>query len=166
MYHLQPNQIFLTLDLGTLPLRVMFFCAFSLATLILCVGAISRDISWCFTFRRDKNVFRLICLWFLNAEGDQTWLNDLREREWTVHVCFLERNGVIPFFFAIETLPNVLSIYWCGSRFNGSLEASGRFNECFEIYESVKKLSLHERKSTLGSNIWICEGQRSRQTIK
>lgn len=37
---------FLTLDLGTFPLRVMFLLAFSLATLILCVGAIARGISW------------------------------------------------------------------------------------------------------------------------
>lgn len=99
----------LTVDLGTLPLRVMFLLAFSLATLILCVGAIfSRGISWLLQVGDKKCLFDELS-GIPECRGRPDCVETNVRCCWSVHVSWDWRNGVVPFFYADETLPKVTS---------------------------------------------------------
>lgn len=74
----------LTVDFGTFPLKVMFLLAFSLATLILCVGAI---VSW----RYQLVIFdakEKICFWRFTMKS---WLPEVSGFSCKIAQCKVEQ---------------------------------------------------------------------------
>lgn len=104
-----PSQ--LTVDLGTLPRNVMFLLAFSLATLILCVGAISLKNQLVIFYVGEKNMFSVESSNVLTAGSVWFQLRRWVELTWTLLHEFERRNWIFPWSSANKFIAYAV---WCG----------------------------------------------------